>query len=107
MTGFFVMKLFSQEINSLKHPEVQKLKSLVESIGRKFNSKLATFEISHGVVSFKFDKEEFYYSIAENISDVIGVYPKLFSPDLESIIESALRTLYDDSESKGVSVGFI
>jgi hypothetical protein len=107
MTGFFVIKLFAQEINSLEHPNVQKLKSLVESIGQKFNSKLATFKISHGVVSFKFDKEEFYYSIAENISDVIGVYPKLFSPDFESIIESSLRALYGDSESKGAPVGFI
>ena len=107
MTKFFVIKLFSQKINNLKHTKVQKIKSLIESIGQKFESNLTTFKISNGVVSFQFDKEDFYYFIAEDISDVIGVYPKLFISDFDSIINSSLRTLYSDGESKAVPVGYI
>jgi len=57
---------------------VQQFKHLLESIGKTYDSNLSNFKIENGVVAFNFDKEDFKYNIYENISDVIGVHPRLF-----------------------------
>lgn len=75
---FFALKMFPSKINSLQHPQVQQFKYLLESIGKIYNSTLATFKIENGVVAFNYDNEKSDYNIYENISDVIGVHPKLF-----------------------------
>jgi hypothetical protein len=95
---FFALKMFPPKINSLQHPEVKQFKYLLESIGKIYDSNLATFKIENGVVTFNYDKEDFDCNIYENISDVIGVHPKLF--DTQRGMGEYLRWVTWSNESK-------
>jgi hypothetical protein len=55
--GVIEVDLFSEDVDSLSHPEVVKFKRLLEQVAREYHCKLTSFEVSHGTVSFSFDDD--------------------------------------------------
>ena len=56
--GFIEVEMFSEEVNSLDHPEVQRFKRLLLEVAEEYDCFLVTFEINHGAVTFSFDSDE-------------------------------------------------
>jgi hypothetical protein len=56
--GFIEVEMFSEEVNSLDHPEVQGFKRLLLEVAEEYDCFLVTFEINHGTVTFSFDSDE-------------------------------------------------
>jgi hypothetical protein len=55
--GIIEVDLFSQDVDSLEHPEVVRLKELLEEVADDYQCRLLSFDIDHGTVSFSFDNE--------------------------------------------------
>jgi hypothetical protein len=55
--GVIEVDLFSEDIESLDHPEVIRLKRLLEEVAEEYDSGLLTFKIHQGTVSFSFDSD--------------------------------------------------
>ena len=55
--GVIEVDLFSEEVNSLDHPEVVQFRILLEEVAEEYDCNLLSFEIDHGTVSFSFDDD--------------------------------------------------
>ena len=52
--GIIEVDLFSEDVDSLDHPEVVKFKRLLEEVADEHHCTLISFEIEHGTVLFSF-----------------------------------------------------
>ena len=52
--GIIEVDLFSEDVDSLDHPEVIKFKRLLEEVAEEYNCHLVSFEIESGTVLFSF-----------------------------------------------------
>ncbi len=55
--GIIEVDLFSDDVDSLEHPEVVRFKELLEEVADDYQCHLLSFDIDHGTVSFSFDNE--------------------------------------------------
>lgn len=53
--GIIEVDLFSEDVDSLDHPEVVKFKRLLEEVADEYHCYLISFEIERGTVLFSFD----------------------------------------------------
>jgi hypothetical protein len=58
LMGIIEVDLFSEDVDSLDHPEVVKFRRLLEEVADDYNCSLASFHIDQGTVSFSFDNDE-------------------------------------------------
>ena len=56
--GIIEVDMFGKEVDSFSHPEVEQFRLLLEQVADDFDSRLLSFEIKRGTVSFSFDREE-------------------------------------------------
>lgn len=56
--GIIEVDLFSEDVDSLDHPEVVKFRKLLEEVADDYDCTLTSFDIDHGTVSFSFDNDE-------------------------------------------------
>ena len=56
--GLIEVDLFSEEVDSLEHPEVIRLRALLEDVAIGYHCHLLFVEIKRGTVSFSFDSDE-------------------------------------------------
>ena len=50
--------LFPDEVDRLEHPEVVRLRALLEDVALEYHCRLLFFEIKRGTVTFSFDSDE-------------------------------------------------
>jgi hypothetical protein len=55
--GVIEVDLFSEDIESLDHPAVIRLKRLLEEVAEEYDCRLLTFSVHQGTVSFSFDND--------------------------------------------------
>jgi hypothetical protein len=55
--GLIEVDLFSENVDSPDHPQVMKLRRLLEEVAEEYDCRLLTFEIHRGTVSFSFDSD--------------------------------------------------
>ncbi len=58
VSGLIEVDLFPTEVDSLEHPEVLRLRALLENVALEYHCRLLFFEIERGTVSFSFDSDE-------------------------------------------------
>ena len=58
VSGLIEVDLFSPEVDSLEHPEVVSLRSLLEDVAMEYHCRLLFFEIENATVSFSFDSDK-------------------------------------------------
>ncbi len=68
--GVIEVDLFSEDVDSLDHPEVVKFKKLLQEVADDFNCNLISFRIDHGTVSFSFDNDELDAEILRILQEV-------------------------------------
>jgi hypothetical protein len=56
--GIIEVDLFSEDVDSLDHPEVIKFRKLLEEVADEYHCNLKSFDIDHGTVLFSFDNDE-------------------------------------------------
>ena len=56
--GMIEVDLFSDDVDSLDHPEVIKFRNLLEEVAAEYQCYLRTFDVDHGTVLFSFDNDE-------------------------------------------------
>jgi len=56
--GFIEVDMFSEDVNSLDHPEVVRFKRILLEVAEDFDCFLVSFEIDHGTVTFSFNSDE-------------------------------------------------
>ena len=56
--GLIEVDLFPEEVDRLEHPEVVRLRALLEDVALEHHCRLLFFEIKRGTVSFSFDSDE-------------------------------------------------
>jgi len=56
--GTIEVDLFSEDVDSLDHPEVIKFRKLLEEVADAYHCSLKSFDIDHGTVLFSFDNDE-------------------------------------------------
>ena len=57
MGGIIEVDLFSEDVDSLDHPEAATFKTLLETVAKDFDCRLASFNIVKGTVLFSFDND--------------------------------------------------
>lgn len=57
-SGFIEVDMFSEDVNSLDHPEVVRFKRTLLEVAEEFDCFLVSFEIDHGTVIFSFNSDE-------------------------------------------------
>ena len=55
--GVIEVDLFSEDVNSPRHPKAKRFKRLLEDVADEYECTLRTFEVEHGTVSFSFDDD--------------------------------------------------
>ena len=55
--GIIEVDLFSEDVDSLDHPEVVKFRKLLEEVADDYDCNLISFNVDHGTVSFSFDND--------------------------------------------------
>jgi len=55
--GIVEVDLFSEDVDSLDHPEVVKFKGLLEEVADEYHCYLTSFEIERGTVLFSFGND--------------------------------------------------
>ena len=55
--GIIEVDLFSEDVDSLDHPEVVKFKRLLEEVADEYHCYLVSFEIERGTVLFSFGND--------------------------------------------------
>lgn len=58
LMGIIEVDLFSEDVDSLDHPEVVKFRKLLEEVAGDYDCNLTSFNVDHGTVSFSFDNDE-------------------------------------------------
>ena len=56
--GIIEIDMFSEDVDDPDHPEVMKLKELLEEVAHDYSCHLLSFHIDHGTVSFSIDDDE-------------------------------------------------
>lgn len=56
--GLIEVDMFPEEINSLEHPEVMRLRDVLEDVALEYHCRLTYFDIQNGTVIFSFDSEK-------------------------------------------------
>ena len=54
-SGIIEVDLFSEEVDSVDHPEADQFKEMLEEVASDHGCELVTFEVNKGTVSFSFD----------------------------------------------------
>jgi hypothetical protein len=67
--GVIEVDLFSEDVDSLDHPEVVEFKRLLGEVAEEYHCKLLVFEIDHGTVSFSFDNEGLMAEVLKILQD--------------------------------------
>ena len=57
MVGVIEVDLFDEDVNNPDHPEVLKLKKLLQQVAGEYHCRLLSFEVKEGTVSFSFDSD--------------------------------------------------
>jgi hypothetical protein len=68
--GIIEVDLFSEDVDSLDHPEVVKLRKLLEEVADDYDCNLTSFDIDHGTVSFSFDNDELDAEILRILQEI-------------------------------------
>jgi hypothetical protein len=58
MSGVIEVDLFDKNVKGVDHPEMLKFKKLLQEVADDYHTRLVTFEVSQGTVSFAFDSDE-------------------------------------------------
>ena len=56
--GIIEVDLFSEDVDSLDHPEVVEFRKLLQEVADDYDCNLISFDVEHGTVSFSFDNDE-------------------------------------------------
>ena len=56
--GLIEIDMFSEEINSLEHPEVVRFRDVLEDVALEYHCRLTYFDIKNGTVIFSFDSDK-------------------------------------------------
>jgi len=56
--GIIEVDLFSEDVDSLDHPEVVEFRKLLQEVADDYDCNLISFDVDHGTVSFSFDNDE-------------------------------------------------
>ena len=92
-----MLTIFPHEVNSLDHPEVVRLRTLLQDGVAMYGGKLTSFAIEHGVVFFGIDNEEMARDMLDDAGRVLGVAPHIF-PD-EAAFAATAKKLLDERRS--------
>jgi hypothetical protein len=55
--GVIEVDLFSEDVDSPRHPEAVRFKRILEAVADEYECTLLTFEVDQGTVSFSFDDD--------------------------------------------------
>ena len=55
--GVIEVDLFSEDVDSPRHPKALEFKRLLEAVAEEYECTLLTFEVDEGTVSFSFDDD--------------------------------------------------
>jgi hypothetical protein len=67
--GIIEVDLFSEDVDSLSHPEVVEFRALLETVAEEYRCRLTSLEIDRGTVSFSFDDD----GLTAEVLKVLGV----------------------------------
>jgi hypothetical protein len=67
--GYIEVDLFSPDVNSLDHPQVEQFKDMLEDVARDYQCNLVYFDIDCGTVTFGFDSDELTANILKILQD--------------------------------------
>lgn len=96
--GIISMQLFSEDVDSLEHPDVREFVAILERMAEVYGCHLMSFAIQNGVVMFAFDSEEITGDILEDLEEVTGQKPVIASSK-EAFVGSTSKML-DEAEKK-------
>ena len=68
--GIIEVDLFSEDVDSLDHPEVVKIIKLMEEVADDFDCDLISFDVHNGTVSFSFDNDELDAEILRILQEI-------------------------------------
>ena len=68
--GIIEVDLFSEDVDSLGHPDVVAFRRLLEEVANDYDCTLTSFEIRRGTVSFSFDNDELDAEILRLLQEV-------------------------------------
>lgn len=58
MPGVIEVDLFPADVDRAEHPDVMKFKRLLQEVAKHYQSRLITFEVKEGTVSFAIDSDD-------------------------------------------------
>lgn len=67
--GIIKVDLFSEDVDSLDHPELLKFRRLMEEVADECQGNIVSFDIDHGTVSFSFDNDEFTKEVSKTLQN--------------------------------------
>ena len=56
--GFIEVDLFTDDVNSVDHPEAIHFKGVLEEVAEDYHCSLVSFDVNHGTAIFSFDSDE-------------------------------------------------
>ncbi len=56
--GFIEVDMFSEDVNSLDHPEVIEFRQVLLETAEEYDCFLVSFEVNKGIVTFSFNSDE-------------------------------------------------
>ncbi len=68
--GIIEVDLFSEDVDSLDHPEVVEFRRLLEEVAEDYDCSLTSFDVDHGTVSFSFDNDELDAEILRILQEI-------------------------------------
>ncbi|MDY6878811.1 MAG: hypothetical protein V2J25_01795 [Desulfatiglans sp.] len=71
LSGCIEVDMFSEEVDSLDHPEVIHFREVLEEVALDYECRLTDFDIHNGTVSFSFDSDELMASIIDILQNDI------------------------------------
>lgn len=69
MPGVIEVDLFPAEVDGAEHPDAVKFKRLLREVAKPYKSRLLSFEVRQGTVSFAFDSDELTAEILKMFQD--------------------------------------
>ena len=68
--GIIEVDLFSEDVDSLDHPDVVKFRKLLQEVAADYDCNLISFDIDHGTISFSFDNDELDAEILRILQEI-------------------------------------
>ncbi|MBW2050047.1 MAG: hypothetical protein JRJ09_16180 [Deltaproteobacteria bacterium] len=68
-SGVFEVDMFEAEVDSPDHPYASQFREMLESVAEEYVSKLLSFEVHEGTVSFSFDSDELNAEIIDLLTE--------------------------------------